>query len=284
MSKSQITKIRSLNFALALLILVTLVLFALPNWVNGDDSASINGFTWVYAESEEWCDYLNTSLRQYLKTNDFASNSFFLTNGWVDFPVDVNDVYLCPAVLTVLGLVALALCLLKSEKASMAVLPIIISVIGIFAFIFNPILMMGDLFIFIVIIYALIFIVGVTLLIVNHIISSKVKSNMVSFSSKDVNAKVEFIKAIDVIDEKKTEIREKNFHSLINFLYDETPECRIAACQNLSQTTRSVAITHLSHIITTEENEDVKNEMKVAIAAIKENIKKEHSGTTKLED
>lgn len=284
MSKAQITKIKALNILLAVLILTTLVLFALPNWTNGDQSASINGFSWLYAEDEAWCDYLNTSLKAYLKTNDFAANSFFLTNGWVDFPVDVNDVYLFPCALTVLFLVALALCVLKSDNASMAYLPLVLAVIGIFAFVFNPLLMMGELFLYIIIVFALIIIVSVVLIIVNYIIQSKVKANLVSFSTKDVNAKVDYIKSIDVINEKKTEILEKNFHQLINFLYDVTPECRIAACQSLSQTTRSVAVTHLSHIITTEENEEVKNEMRLAMASIKANIKAEHVGSTQLED
>lgn len=99
---------------------------------------------------------------------------------------------------------------------------------------------------------------------------------------ESVESKVATIRLLSVADEKakkknKSEDMDSKFNQLLNYLHDEAPECRIAAAEELGKTSRDVACTHISHILTTEKDENVINALRAAHKAIRENEKREHS-------
>lgn len=95
---------------------------------------------------------------------------------------------------------------------------------------------------------------------------------------KDVNEKIEDIRALGKNDDKKKRGKkggnsdEGNFYALLNYLGDENPECRIAAAEEVGKTTSDVAITYLVRYLAKEEDEKVASAMKTALASIKSKI------------
>lgn len=100
-------------------------------------------------------------------------------------------------------------------------------------------------------------------------------------SHGSVESRIATIRSLGTADEKakkknKSEDMDSNFNRLLNYLYDEAPACRIAAAEELSKTSRDVACTHISHILNSEKNEDVKKAMRAALISIRENMRREH--------
>lgn len=98
-------------------------------------------------------------------------------------------------------------------------------------------------------------------------------------SRQSVEQRVATIKAIGEHSEakkkkKKGEDNDSDFYKLLNYLTDETPECRIAALEMLGKTDRDVAITHISHLLGTEKDEKVAKAMREALSSIRSNMKK----------
>jgi Mg/Co/Ni transporter MgtE len=63
----------------------------------------------------------------------------------------------------------------------------------------------------------------------------------------------------------------------LNHLGDEIPECRAAAAETLGKTSRDVAFTHISHLLTKEKDEKVIRTMRQALVDIRKNMRAEHA-------
>ena len=124
--------------------------------------------------------------------------------------------------------------------------------------------------------------------IIRNFFSDKSKEAKIMFikkkkgsSEKSVEARVAAIKALGKPDEpkkrRKAEDEASNLAKLLNCLYDEAPECRIAAAQELGKTSEDVAFTYISHIMINEKDENVIEAMKAALVSIRENMRIEHS-------
>lgn len=99
-------------------------------------------------------------------------------------------------------------------------------------------------------------------------------------SRQSVEQRVASIKALSEhseVKKKKGEDNDSDFYKLLNFLNDEAPECRIAAAEALGKTSRDIAVTHISHKINSEKDENVIKAMRSALSSIRENMRIEHA-------
>ena len=88
---------------------------------------------------------------------------------------------------------------------------------------------------------------------------------------QSVESRVAEIRALDATStKKKKDSQEEKYNKLLDYLKDDSPECRIAAAETLVGYPRESAVTYLCQYAQTEQDENVKKAMKETIARIRE--------------
>ena len=254
------------NYICAALALVLLIFQFAPFWSytkdGVDESASINEFVWLTPKED-------VLIGEFAKLTD--PNIGRVTKD-VRIDVVVPMVVSCVAIL-LLGIFSVIFCIKKGRNGLIAIVPGLAALAGILTFIFNPVFRLGSTWIVQLIICVVLLIAAVITFMIGSKANSQEKSG--HSSKADVTAKVSAIKNM-VFDLKALKgdrtVAEINFNRLLAFLTDESPECRIAAVEMLSTTTKEVAYTHIVHLLDSEEDENVKIAMRKALVSIKENI------------
>lgn len=266
MFQSMRSKTKICNYICAVIALVLLVFQFTPFWSYTEDgvekASSINGFVWLNpgndALVDEFAKVMNPDLMP-------------ITN-----PVKITSVIIivvsCVAIL-LLCVFSVIFCIKKARNGGVAVVPGLAAIAGIVTFILNPAYRLGSTWVIQLVICVLLLIAAVVAFIVGSKANAQEKSG--HSSKADVAAKVTAIKHM-VFDLKALKgdrtLAEVNFNRLLAFLTDDDVECRIAAVEMLSTSSKEVAYTHIVHLLDSEKDENVKAAMRNALVSIKKNI------------
>lgn len=93
-------------------------------------------------------------------------------------------------------------------------------------------------------------------------------------NSGDVSSRVAAIQSLagSMQKKKKGDSDEKRMHQLLEYLKDESPECRIAAAEALASSSSELVITYISHYLDSEKDENVLKAMKATLASVRVNV------------
>ena len=257
------TKLCNYICAALALILVLMQLFA-PFWSYQKDgkveTCTINEFAWL--------EPTETAL-----VNQFALETFGGVTRDEKIPAVVFIVALTAAIL-LLCVFSLIFCIKKARNGMVAIVPALAGFVGVLEFCINPAFRLGSMWYVQLAVAAVLLIAAAVTIVIGSKANAQEKSG--NTSSVDIEAKVSAIKHMSIdIKELKGDItlQEVNFNRLVAFLKDSSEECRLAAVEMLSTSSKEVAFSHIVYLIETEESAKVKEAMKNALASIKNNMR-----------
>lgn len=245
---------------------LTLCLMALqftPFWKFNGQSLSINKYVWLDCSNSEIESWFAAQLG-----SSPGINSFVIT----------------AVLVLVLGVAGIILYLVKPNSGLGAVCSAASALSAIYAFAFKPAFRLGETWVLQLILSVVIVAVAAALLVLWHKSRNAADSKSES-QATDVAARVAYIRSLAAKEEMHNSKKHKDkgddsnnsFNLLLTYLSDELPECRIAACEALGQSTRDVAFTHISYMLLHEKDESVKNAMKAALVHIRNNEEQIHT-------
>lgn len=255
MLKTETGKTRMANLIMAVLMVCVFALQCTPFWDYGSGTSSINGYIWLNTGNAELGNWLTRNLGT---------------------ATDVNSILGFPILISILAIAGIILCVMKSSVSLVSLIPGACGLLGIIGYLVKPAFRLGSNWIVHMIVFALLVAISVISIVKSHQASAKESVASKGASKDDIAAKVSMIKGLSMDNPKSVDANEKNFNKLLNFLTDESPECRIASCQMLGETTKDIAITHITHLLDKEEDEDVIKAMRAALSSIKANRAKLH--------
>lgn len=254
MLKTPQGKINFLNFCKAGIMAIFIILMFIPYWEYNGATTSINGFVW----SKNYDAFL-PYFRQ-------AAEGF-----------TPNLAIVGPMLFLILSGIGIALCIVKRNTHFTSIYTILLSLFGVVMYISNPVLPLGNIYILHLILMIVFFALAVFTMIFGIRMKKLENISVANLTEKDIEERISTIKGFGSTANKDKSAIDRGFNQLLMCLYDEIPECRIAACEMLGNTSREIACTHICYLLDKETNEDVKNAMKSALTSIHKNIEAEHS-------
>lgn len=249
MKKIKVTKTMLLNYLLAVLMLLMIILQFTPFWHYNGESSSISRYIWL--------DTSNTQLSSWLGSQ-------------IGKQVKVDDILAVPVLLLVVGAVGTVFCVVQASNPFMAIFPAVCGALGILGYLINPVFRLGSNWILHFVLFIVMLLVAAFAIVFDYRASKIVKG----LSQGDIQARVNAIKNMDISSaKKKRDELERNFHRLLGYLRDENTECKMAALEKLSTTSSDVAITHITYLMEREDDENVKSAMKKTLGSIRDNIR-----------
>ena len=279
MFKSMRNKTKLANYVCALLALILLVLQFTPFWSYTTDkgeikTTSINGYVWLRPQEGAIIDQFVE-----IQGPDMFVNGI-LQSQCPNLPItkvrELSAVLVvtisCIAIL-LLCVFSIIFCIKKARNGAVAVVPGLAALAGLLTFGVNSVYRAGSTWVIQLVLCVLLLAAAVVAFIIGSKANAQEKSG--HSSKADVAAKVNAIKHL-VFDLKALKgdrtLSEINFNRLLAFLTDDSAECRIAAVEMLSTSSKEVAYTHIVHLLDSEEDENVKEAMRNALVSIKKNI------------
>lgn len=123
MNRYNSARLRTINLAVAILIVVINILTFIPFWHCGGESVSINGYVWMPTEHSS----LETAMSEELGEK-----------------VNINDIVRMPALMVLPGWIGLALCLLQSGNPLQMIATIPFGVMGLIGYLGCDALRLGS--------------------------------------------------------------------------------------------------------------------------------------------
>lgn len=262
--KSVIGKAKLYQRISAFFTLCLTILQFTPFWKLDGYSLSINKYVWIECNNSEIESWFSSQLG-----NATNINSFVIT----------------AVLVLVFSVIGILLFLTKPNSSLGAVCSVIAALSAIYAFAFKPAFRLGETWVLQLILSVVIIVISAALLALRYKDRSADADDIES-PAADITARVSHIRSLAAAEETlkskkhkdKSDDSNNNFNQLLTFLSDESPECRIAACEALGQTARDVAFTHISYRLLHETDEAVKKAMKAALCRIRSNEKQIHTG------
>ena len=259
MSKSYYGKTKVCNYVCAVLTLCLVILQFTPFWYYAGTSTSINGYVWLRPNDAEIGNWFSSQLGSAPNTDSIVISSVLIL--------------LC-------GVFGLVLCIVKSEIGLVALLPAAAGLSGIYAFAFQPVFRLGSTWIIQLILCIAVLFAAILAIVYWRKSTRQTVTEKTVLSQSDIDARVAAIRALGSTNgnkKSKGADSDANFNTLLTYLSDEVPECRIAAAETLGKTARDSAFTHISYLLKSETDARVIKAMRGALISIRENMRIAHA-------